>query len=102
MSEKRPLRIVPLDWQKNAGREGVQIAVRGRNRDGLLRDITAVVNQAGVSLVGTRAKLDGASAVAMAEVDVILECETVSLARLLIVLGQLLLVPDVLRASRFE
>ena len=102
LARQHPLRVIALDWQKHAGREGVRIAVRGRNRDGLLRDITAVVNQAGVSLVGTQAKLDGNAAVAMAEVDVLLDCETVSLPRLAQVLGQLLLVPDVLRAVRVE
>ena len=99
---KHPLRVINLDWQKNAGREGVRIAVRGRNRHGLLKDITEVVEAAGVSLVGTQAKLDGGSAAALAEVDVVLDCETVSLPRLAQVLGRLLLVPDVLRAVRLE
>ena len=55
-----------------------------------------------MSLVGTQAKLDGGSAAALAEVDVVLDCETVSLPRLAQVLGRLLLVPDVLRAVRLE
>ena len=80
----------------------MRIAVRGRNRDGLLRDITAVVGAAGVSLVRTQAQLDSGSAAALAEVDVLLECDTVSLKRLALVLGRLLLVPDVLRVARVE
>ncbi len=102
LAKAHPLRVIALDWRKNAGREGVRIAVRGRNRNGLLSDITAVVGDAGLSLVGTQAKLDGASVAAMVEVDVLLECETVSLARLSLVLGRLRLVPDVLRACRLD
>ena len=97
-----PLRVISLTWQHNAGQEGVRIALRGRNRDGLLRDITQVLNLTGVSLVGTQAKLDGEAAVALAEVDVLLDCETMSLPRLALLLGRLLLVPDVLRAQRLE
>ena len=101
-AKNHPLRVVRLDWRKHAGREGVRIAVRGRNRDGLLRDIVETMNYAGVSLVGTQAQLDGASAAAMAEVDVLLDCETLSLPRLLETLGRLLLIPDVFRAMRIE
>jgi len=91
-----------LAWQHNAGKEGVRVGVRGRNRPGLLRDITQVVGQSGVELVGTKAQLDGDAAVALAEVDVQLDCETVSLTRLALVLGRLLLVPDVLRVTRLD
>lgn len=101
-AQEHPLRVIALDWQKKAGREGVRIAVRGRNRDGLLLDITTVVKEAGVSLSATQAKRDRNSTVALAEVDVLLECETVSLSRLSLVLGRLLLVPDVLRVARLE
>ena len=52
--------------------------------------------------MGTQAQIDGDSAAAMAEVDVLLDCETLSLSRLLETLGRLLLVPDVLRAARVE
>lgn len=99
-AQAHPLRVINLAWERNAGREGVRIGLRGRNRPGLLRDITQVLGQTGVELVGTKAKLDGDSAVALAEVDVHLDCETVSLPRLAMVLGRLLLVPDVLRVTR--
>lgn len=101
-AKNHPLRVVGLDWRKHGKPDGVRIAVRGRNRDGLLRDIIVVINQSGVDLVATQSKLDGASSAAMAEVDVLLECETLSLPRLLEVLGRLVLVPDVLRAVRFD
>ena len=101
-AKNHPLRVVRLSWQKHAGREGVRISVRGRNRHGLLRDIVQIMNHSGVSLVGTQAQLDGASAAAMAEVDVLLDCETLSLPRLLETLGRILLIPDVLRAERLE
>jgi len=101
-ASNHPLRVVRLGWQKHAGREGVRIAIRGRNRDGLLRDITQVVTHSGVSLVGTQAQLDGTSAAAMAELDVLLDCETLSLPRLFEILGRLLLIPDVLGAVRLE
>lgn len=97
-----PLRVINLAWQHNAGKEGVRIGIRSRNRPGLLRDITQVLDQSGVALVGTKAQLDGAAAVALAEVDVQLDCETVSLTRLALVLGRLLLVPDVLRVTRLD
>ena len=101
-ARQHPLRVIALSWERNAGKEGVRIGVRGRNRQGLLRDITQVLGQAGVGLVGTKAKLDGEAAVAVAEVDVQLDCETVSLTRLALVLGRLLLVPDVLGVTRLD
>lgn len=101
-AQQHPLRVISLNWQKNAGREGVRIEVRGRNRDGLLLDIAGVVRETGVSLRATQAKLDSRSSAALAEVDVLLECETVSLPRLALVLGRLLLIPDVLRVARLE
>lgn len=101
-AKAHPLRVINLAWEHNAGREGVRIGVRGRNRGGLLRDITQVLGQSGVELVGTKAQLDGDAAVALAEVDVQLDCETVSLTRLALVLGRLLLVPDVLRVTRLD
>jgi len=101
-AKNHPLRVVRLGWLTHAGREGVRIGVRGRNRHGLLRDVVEVMNHCGIALVGTQANLDGASAAAMTEVDVLLECETLSLPRLLQTLGRLLLVPDVLSAVRIE
>ncbi len=101
-AREHPLRVIALNWERNAGKEGVRIGIRGRNRQGLLRDITQVLGQAGVGLIGTKAKLDGESAAALAEVDVQLDCETVSLTRLALVLGKLLLVPDVLRVTRLD
>ena len=49
-AKNHPLRVVRLSWQKHAGREGVRISVRGRNRHGLLRDIVQIMNHSGCLL----------------------------------------------------
>ncbi len=60
--EKNPERVIPVDWGSSAGQEfGVDILVRAYDRRGLVRDISAVLTDAKLSIqaMNTLTQKDG-------------------------------------------
>jgi GTP pyrophosphokinase len=94
LRDARPVRILALRWPASDESVGLTLQVRGSNRHGLLRDITAIAGEEALSMVGTRARLeDNAS-----QVSIELDCKRLSLDRLSRLLDRLRQIPDVVDA----
>ena len=90
-------RLIEVDWGAPDGRQlyPVQVCIEGLDRVGLLRDISAIVADAGINMSSVRVGRDDAGAAAFR-----LIVEVASLDQLSVVLSRLSQIPNVINVYR--
>ena len=93
---KNPQRVIPVDWGGNVGRQfAVDIIITAYDRRGLVRDISAVLADAKLSIqsMNTLTRQDGVA-------DIQLRITVHDLAELSVVLGKIQGLPNIIAARR--
>jgi len=68
LADRRPARVIELDWgERDSGTFPAKVVIHALDRQGLLRDLTAVVSDEGVSILGTTSHTDPQDLHAMVE-----------------------------------
>lgn len=95
--ESKPERLVEVEWgTAGISHYQVDIAIKSHDRQGLLRDITIVLADAHVNVVGATTHTNRSNSIC----DMILTLEIESLSQLSRVLAQIARLPNVIEAAR--